>query len=131
LSPFPFPWSNGFFGTIQTVGFWKFMLATAISLLKLVIHTFIGSRFGKLTGDMDPTSRTINYVSLTLSFIILIIAAWYIYKKMNSSVEKVSAKRAMDESAINLSEIGSSDLLVRPGDELVVDETGEHGKIQK
>jgi len=115
LSPLPFGLSNAFFGTIQTVSFWNFFLATAISLLKLLVHIFIGSRFGKLTEDMDSTSSIVNYVSLAVGFILLFFAAWYIYNKMNASVE-AAAKMSMIDGHSS-SENGSTEFLV--GEELV------------
>ncbi|RGB29926.1 snare associated Golgi protein [Rhizophagus diaphanus] len=133
LSPFPFPWSNAFFGTIQTVSFWKFFLATALSLPKLLIYIFIGSRFRNLTEEMDSTSRTINYVTLAVGSVLLFFAAWYIYRKMNASVNAAAVKRLihMEESSsldrLDLSEIDSSEIYA---DELVVDEVNERGKLQ-
>ncbi|CAB5395385.1 unnamed protein product, partial [Rhizophagus irregularis] len=133
LSPFPFPWSNAFFGTIQTVSFWKFFLATALSLPKLLIYIFIGSRFRNLTEEMDSTSRTINYVTLAVGSVLLFFAAWYIYRKMNATVNAAAVKRLlqMEESGsldrLDLSEIDSSEIYA---DELVVDEVNERGKLQ-
>ncbi|CAI2192168.1 5120_t:CDS:2, partial [Funneliformis geosporum] len=117
LSPFPFPWSNAFFGTIQSVSFWKFFIATALSLPKLLIYIFMGSRFRNLSEEMDTTSRIINYVTLAVGFVLLFFAAWYIYNKMNETVEKAASQRFIQK--IDMENNGG---LVGLGDELVVDE---------
>ncbi|CAG8508615.1 5551_t:CDS:2 [Funneliformis mosseae] len=115
LCPFPFTWSNAFFGTIQSISFWKFFIATALSLPKLLIFVFMGSRFRNLAEEMDSTSRIINYVTIGVGIIIFCFAAWYIYNKMNTIVENAAAKRFIQKD-----DMASKDNLVRFGD--VVDE---------
>lgn len=78
---------------------------------------------------MDSTSRTINYITLAVSSILLFFAVWYIYRKMNATVNAaVKRLMEMEESGsidrLDLSEDGSSELY---GDELVY-ESDERGK---
>ncbi|CAG8656830.1 3015_t:CDS:2, partial [Acaulospora morrowiae] len=91
LTPFPYPYSNAFFASVQSINFRDFFLATAISLVKLLILVFIGSRFRNLSAEMDQTSRIINYVSVAVGLSLFAFAAWYIYRKMSMAVEQ--AKR--------------------------------------
>ncbi|CAG8640068.1 5434_t:CDS:2 [Ambispora leptoticha] len=67
LSPFPITYSNAFFASIRSVSFWKFTLATILTMPKLLIHVFIGSRLANLTNELDPTSRLINYLSIGIA----------------------------------------------------------------
>ncbi len=75
---------------------------------------------------MDPTSRIINYVSLAVGLIFLLIAAWYIYNKMNTTVEQAASKRfiqKMEQNSFVGLEVSESDSSELYGDELVIDES--------
>ncbi|CAG8479584.1 8303_t:CDS:2 [Paraglomus brasilianum] len=93
LSPFPYTYSNAFFASLHTVSFPTFLLATVLSLPKLLVHIFIGSRLGDLSSSsMDKTSRLINYLTIFIGGLLFIIATWYVYKKTNK-IAKAAAKR--------------------------------------
>ena len=70
-----------------------FLLATVLSLPKLLAHIFIGSRLGELSSqNMDKTSRLINYLTIFIGGLLFIIATWYVYKKTNE-IAAAAAKR--------------------------------------
>ncbi|CAJ0628058.1 14041_t:CDS:2, partial [Entrophospora sp. SA101] len=129
LSPFPFTYSNAFFAAVQSVSFTKFFIVTAITLPKILIHIFIGSRLHNLADEMDPTSRIVNYVSLGVGILFLFVATYIIYNKMNKVVEKAAAKRFLEkgdvESAFETDNEDDGSILY-VGDETVVEEDISH-----
>jgi hypothetical protein len=100
LSPFPFTYSNAFFASVDSVSFVNFFIVTAITLPKILIHVFIGSRFHNLSDEMDTTSKIIDYVTIGVGILLFFIATYYTYNKMNKVVEKAAAKRFLEKRDI-------------------------------
>ncbi|TKA54605.1 hypothetical protein B0A53_03012 [Rhodotorula sp. CCFEE 5036] len=85
LCPFPYPYSNAFFASIETVSLQEFMLATLAITPKLLLHVFIGHRtylFADPTSrhKMDSTTRWINGVFMVAGTLLGMGTSWYLYK---------------------------------------------------
>jgi len=82
--PLPYSLSNAAMSTFPTVHPLMFALATAIASPKLLIHVFIGSRLASIAesgGEMDTSTRIINYTSITIGAILGIGVGWWIYSQ--------------------------------------------------
>lgn len=65
------------------MGFWVFSITAFLTLPKQLMAVYLGTVFGKPdTGEGITTSKIVEWVVLGISFVITIIAAWYIYAKM-------------------------------------------------
>ncbi|TDL29433.1 Golgi apparatus membrane protein TVP38 [Rickenella mellea] len=102
LSPFP-PWvySNAMFASIEAVALWQFVIATLCTLPKLLLTVFIGSRIaqfsdGETRGQMDPTTKIINIVSIVLGISIGLGTGWLVYRLMQAQIRKLH--ESSDES---------------------------------
>ncbi|BGP53011.1 hypothetical protein JCM8202_004095 [Rhodotorula sphaerocarpa] len=85
LCPFPYPYSNAFFASIETVSFYEFMLATLAITPKLLLHVFIGHRTYLFADPasrhkMDPTTRWINGIFMVGGTVLGIGTSWYLYQ---------------------------------------------------
>ncbi|CAG8564147.1 8502_t:CDS:2 [Ambispora gerdemannii] len=109
LSPFPITYSNAFFASIRSVSLWKFTLATILTMPKLLIHVFIGSRLANLTNELDSTSRLINYLSIGIGLILFFIATWWLYNKTMEAARNAAGKGRMVEKSEIETVSGSSD----------------------
>lgn len=54
LCPFPFPYSNAFFASIESVTLFQFIVATLCTTPKLLLHVWVGQRTFLFA---DPDSR--------------------------------------------------------------------------
>lgn len=84
LCPLPYSISNGAISTFPTVSPLMFMLSTAISTPKLLIHIFIGSRLRMLAEEgrkMDGKTRAINYGTIIGGVIIGVCTGLLIYRR--------------------------------------------------
>lgn len=65
FSPFPFNVSNLFFASLQSISLANFMIATATTTPKLLLHVFIGSRLFQLVdrgsrAGLDTNTKILN-----------------------------------------------------------------------
>ena len=82
--PLPYSLSNAAMSTFPTVHPLMFALATAIASPKLLIHVFIGDRLARIAesgGEMDTSTRIINYTSIAIGAILGIGVGWWIYSQ--------------------------------------------------
>ncbi|CEQ38898.1 SPOSA6832_00370 [Sporobolomyces salmonicolor] len=68
LCPFPYPYSNAFFASVETVTLLQFFLATLTITPKLLLHVFVGHRTYLFASPehrskMDPLSKWLKCVS--------------------------------------------------------------------
>ncbi|BGP28879.1 Tlg2-vesicle protein [Rhodotorula toruloides] len=85
LCPFPYPYSNLFFASVESVKFSEFMLATLAITPKLLLHVFIGHRTYLFADPasrhkMDSTTRWINGIFMVGGIILGIATSWYLYR---------------------------------------------------
>lgn len=84
LCPLPYSISNGAISTFPTVSPLSFMIATAVSTPKLMIHIFIGTRLRMLAEEgrrMDTKTKLVNYGSLIGGVLLGAVTGWLIYKR--------------------------------------------------
>ncbi|KAG0151768.1 hypothetical protein CROQUDRAFT_650807 [Cronartium quercuum f. sp. fusiforme G11] len=75
---------------------WIFSTATLLSMPKQLAGVYLGTLFN-VEADTKPTSsKVVEYVVLTISFLVTLAAALYIYKKMAKSRPIVQARWATD-----------------------------------
>lgn len=121
LCPFPYPYSNAFFASIETVSLQEFMLATLAITPKLLLHVFIGHRtylFADPTSrhKMDSTTRWINGIFMVAGTLLGMATSWYLYKLTMRYVEE-AAEGEEEQDAL---EAG----LLQDVDELLEDDNG-------
>ncbi|BGP36778.1 Tlg2-vesicle protein [Rhodotorula kratochvilovae] len=85
LCPFPYPWSNAFFASIETVTLGQFLLATLAITPKLLLHVFVGHRTYLFADPdsrhaMDPLSKWLNGAFMVLGTVLGAGTSWYLYK---------------------------------------------------
>ncbi|SCV68289.1 BQ2448_410 [Microbotryum intermedium] len=85
LCPFPFPYSNAFFATIETVTLFQFFLSTLCITPKLLLHVWIGSRMFLFAdpdsrNHMDPRAKFVNLVFVVLGSVLGMLTSWYLYR---------------------------------------------------
>ncbi|PAV20981.1 Golgi apparatus membrane TVP38 [Pyrrhoderma noxium] len=95
VSPFP-PWvyANAFFASINTVSLWQFLAATVFVFPKLFLSVFIGSRVaelsdGKQRGQMDTTTKILNFVSVFVSIGFAVLAGIITYRLLQKQVREL------------------------------------------
>ncbi|KAL6908459.1 hypothetical protein GGI43DRAFT_144428 [Trichoderma evansii] len=119
--PLPFSLSNGFLATIPSISPLSFVISTALSTPKLLIHIFIGSRLAIIAeqGDkMTTHDKMINYASMIIGGAIGAAAGIIIYRRTMAR----AAELARDEAGINAAEEGeggyedTEDTLLDPED---------------
>ncbi|KAM0481304.1 hypothetical protein ACHAPX_003408 [Trichoderma viride] len=82
--PLPFSLSNGFLATIPSISPLAFVISTALSTPKLLIHVFIGSRLAFIAeaGDsMTVRDKMFNYASMIIGGAIGAAAGIIIYRR--------------------------------------------------
>ncbi|GAA5980241.1 hypothetical protein JCM10908_001584 [Rhodotorula pacifica] len=95
LCPFPYPYSNAFFASIETVSLQEFLLATLAITPKLLLHVFIGHRTYLFADPasrhkMDSTTRWINGIFMVVGTLLGIGTSWYLYKLTMRYVEEAA-----------------------------------------
>lgn len=101
LCPLPYSLSNGALSTFPTVNPLYFTLATAIASPKLLLHTFIGGRLGKLAkhgGTMDTGTKLLNYASIVFGLVLGVIVAGTIYRRYSPKAITPSYDRILISS---------------------------------
>ncbi|KAL7960500.1 hypothetical protein V8C34DRAFT_276526 [Trichoderma compactum] len=119
--PLPFSLSNGFLATIPSISPLSFVISTALSTPKLLIHIFIGSRLAIIAeqGDAMPLrDKIVNYTGMFIGGAIGAAAGFIIYRRTMARAEEL----ARDEATINAAEEGiggyedTDDTLMDPED---------------
>ncbi|KAH8919663.1 hypothetical protein BT69DRAFT_1193785, partial [Atractiella rhizophila] len=92
--PFPFPYSNLFFASIESVSISQFLLATLFITPKLLLHVFTGSRLYLLSDEeerlkMDSTAKALNAVYVILGSLLGIGTGWYVWRLTQKHVSSV------------------------------------------
>ncbi|GAA6001783.1 hypothetical protein JCM10207_002318 [Rhodosporidiobolus poonsookiae] len=85
LCPFPYPYSNAFFASIESVSLGEFLLATLAITPKLLLHVFIGHRTYLFADpesrkSMDSVSRWLNGVLMVGGSLLGFATSYYLYK---------------------------------------------------
>ncbi|KAG0152200.1 hypothetical protein CROQUDRAFT_667510 [Cronartium quercuum f. sp. fusiforme G11] len=83
LCPFPFTYTNLFFASLTTsCTFSQFMIATAATTPKLLLHVFIGSRVFKLSAaaGLDRLTVILNIIYIICSVVLGASVSFYLYR---------------------------------------------------
>ncbi|GAA5835435.1 hypothetical protein JCM3766R1_004786 [Sporobolomyces carnicolor] len=93
LCPFPYPYSNAFFASVESVTLGQFFLATLAITPKLLLHVFIGHRTYLFADPesrhrMDPLSRWINLAFMVFGSLLGFATSWYLYRITMRFVEE-------------------------------------------
>ncbi|KAM0252309.1 hypothetical protein ACHAQJ_007802 [Trichoderma viride] len=119
--PLPFSLSNGFLATIPSISPLSFVISTALSTPKLLVHIFIGSRLAIIAEEGDSMSlrdKVINYTSMIIGGAVGAAAGIIIYRRTMARAEEL----AREEVIINAAEEGeggyedTEDTLMDPED---------------
>ncbi|GAA5894371.1 hypothetical protein JCM5296_005150 [Sporobolomyces johnsonii] len=104
LCPFPYPYSNAFFASVETVTLSQFFLATLTITPKLLLHVFVGHRTYLFASPehrskMDPLSKWLNGVFMVVGTLLGAATSWYLYKLTMRYVEEASGASERDLEA--------------------------------
>ncbi|GAA5913978.1 hypothetical protein JCM6882_002585 [Rhodosporidiobolus microsporus] len=104
LCPFPYPYSNLFFASIESVTFIEFMLATLTITPKLLLHVFIGHRTYLFADpesrhNMDNTSWWLNMLLMVGGSALGFGISWYLYKETMKIVAETNGQNESDLEA--------------------------------
>jgi uncharacterized membrane protein YdjX (TVP38/TMEM64 family) len=102
FAPYPFTIVNALLAQIYSIRYWQFALATGISLLKTVIHAWIGSTVSDMqdlltkspakdTGGGLGAGTIVEIVMLLIAVIVSILGGIYIYRLMNRLLQSAAA----------------------------------------
>ncbi|GAA5883923.1 hypothetical protein JCM3774_005249 [Rhodotorula dairenensis] len=121
LCPFPYPYSNAFFASIETVSLQEFMLATLAITPKLLLHVFIGHRtylFADPTSrhKMDSTTRWINGIFMVVGTLLGVGTSWYLYKLTMRYVEEAAEGEEDEQDALEAGLLQDVDELLDDAD---------------
>ncbi|KAL6868393.1 hypothetical protein J3F83DRAFT_736908 [Trichoderma novae-zelandiae] len=95
--PLPFSLSNGFLATIPSISPLTFVISTALSTPKLLIHIFIGSRLALIAEQGDSMSlrdKIVNYTSMIIGGAIGAAAGIIIYRRTMARAEELAREEA-------------------------------------
>ncbi|PNP42756.1 hypothetical protein TGAMA5MH_05498 [Trichoderma gamsii] len=95
--PLPFSLSNGFLATIPSISPLAFVISTALSTPKLLIHVFIGSRLAIIAeaGDsMTLRDKMVNYASMIIGGAIGAAAGIIIYRRTMARAAELAREEA-------------------------------------
>ncbi|KAM6488482.1 hypothetical protein HDV62DRAFT_347933 [Trichoderma sp. SZMC 28011] len=95
--PLPFSLSNGFLATIPSISPLSFVISTALSTPKLLIHIFIGSRLAIIAEQGDAMSlhdKIINYTGMIIGGAIGAAAGFIIYRRTMARAEELAREEA-------------------------------------
>ncbi|GAA5857212.1 hypothetical protein JCM8547_009375 [Rhodosporidiobolus lusitaniae] len=135
LCPFPYPYSNLFFASIDAVSFWEFMLATLCITPKLLLHVFVGHQTylfsDPATRDsMDSTAKWVNALFMIGGSALGFGTSWYLYRQ---TMRYVAEAAGVDESDLEAGGLGGGGGMERGGLMQDVDEmlAGEEGSEER
>lgn len=91
FAPYPFTFVNALLAQIYSIKYWQFALATAVSLLKTVVHAWIGSTASDIQDIINKpkspddssgpsASQIAEWIMLSLAIVISILGGIYIYR---------------------------------------------------
>ncbi|KKF94245.1 Golgi apparatus membrane protein tvp38 [Ceratocystis platani] len=99
--PLPFSLSNGFLATIPTITPTAFVISTALSTPKLLVHVWLASKLALLAENGDSMSfgeKLVNYLSMGIAGVIGITVTVLIYRRtMSRAAEIVRSGNAGEE----------------------------------
>ncbi|KIM29599.1 hypothetical protein M408DRAFT_328826 [Serendipita vermifera MAFF 305830] len=106
LSPIP-PWvySTALFASITSVKFWQFIVANLFLMPKIFLTVFVASRIAALAdkdqrGEMDTTTKILNYASVALGIIIGVGTGWVVYRLTQQKIRELPEfPREIDDAA--------------------------------
>ncbi|CCH42996.1 Golgi apparatus membrane protein [Wickerhamomyces ciferrii] len=101
LCPFPYSLTNGALAAIPGVSILNFTLGSVISSPKLVIYLFIGAKLKDLGEAKDTTTKIIDFASIILTFVFLILTGWILYMKTNKKMEELRVESGFQQSDEN------------------------------
>ncbi|KAL6895524.1 hypothetical protein HDV57DRAFT_12933 [Trichoderma longibrachiatum] len=120
--PLPFSLSNGFLATIPSISPLTFVISTALSTPKLLIHIFIGSRLAIIAEQGDSMSlrdKVVNYTGMIVGGAIGAAAGIIIYRRTMARAEELAREEAViiaaEEGAVAAYE-DTDDTLMDPED---------------
>ncbi|KAL7819068.1 hypothetical protein V8C26DRAFT_35435 [Trichoderma gracile] len=96
--PLPFSLSNGFLATIPSISPLTFVISTALSTPKLLIHIFIGSRLAIIAEQGDAMSlrdKVVNYTGMFVGGAIGAAAGIIIYRRTMARAEELAREEAV------------------------------------
>ncbi|GJN91670.1 hypothetical protein Rhopal_004693-T1 [Rhodotorula paludigena] len=94
LCPFPYPYSNAFFASIETVTLWQFLLAT--------LHVFVGHRTYLMSdpgsrAKMDGVAKAVNIAFMVIGTLLGMATSWYLYKLTMRYVDEANEEQEQEE----------------------------------
>ncbi|GAA5834121.1 hypothetical protein JCM9279_004223 [Rhodotorula babjevae] len=112
LCPFPYPWSNAFFASIETVTLGQFLIATLAITPKLLLHVFVGHRtylFADPSSrhSMDPLSKWLNGAFLVVGSLLGMATSWYLYRLTMRYVEESAGDLELGEEEDDVEAAGT------------------------
>ncbi|KAF9940075.1 Tlg2-vesicle protein [Modicella reniformis] len=98
LSSFPFALLNAYFGAMTQLGYWRFILATALSTPRLFLLIFIGHNMSSLSDpSISGKDRILNWVINIVGIIIALGVGWYIYRHANRRIQRINVGLSAEE----------------------------------
>lgn len=93
--PFPFSLANAALSTIPSITYPRFMFATTVSTLRLMIYAFVGSRLAGLAEDpeTDKKSKIVNWVGITGGLFLGILTGVIVYRRTKVIANRLAAER--------------------------------------
>lgn len=87
LCPLPYSLSNGALAAIPTLSPMTYLLASAITSPKVLIHLFVGYKLKSLGDDTKPTSsKIVDIVSIVVTLVAATTTTYVIYHKMQQKL---------------------------------------------
>jgi uncharacterized membrane protein YdjX (TVP38/TMEM64 family) len=88
LCPLPYLLSNGALAAIPELPAWRFLLASAVTLPKLLIHVFVGWKLKQLGDDTKTVAtKVVDTISVALTAVALALTTYLIYSKMQAKLD--------------------------------------------
>lgn len=93
--PFPFSLANAALSTIPSITYPRFLFATTISTLRLMVHAFVGSRLAGLAEDpaKDSKSRIVNWVGIAGGLSLGLLTGVIVYRRTKAIANRLAAER--------------------------------------
>lgn len=101
--PFPFSLANAALSTIPSITYPRFIFATTVSTLRLMVHAFVGSRLAGLAEapDSDDQSRIVNWVGIAGGLSLGILTGVIVYRRTKAISNRLAAERDAEEGVAN------------------------------
>ncbi|ORY40012.1 hypothetical protein BCR35DRAFT_327477 [Leucosporidium creatinivorum] len=104
LCPFPFPYSNAFFASIESVTLFQFIVATICTTPKLLLHVWVGQRTFLFADPdsrekLDPQAKFVNAVYIGVGSVLGFATSYYLYKLTMKYVDEANAAEGEDIEA--------------------------------